>query len=207
VYFDDLIAQSSEPSKPSGAPKAPAKPTKSATKPTAKPTAQSTAPTTKSTIEPEPSVELKSFIESKRSIKRSIKASTKVSTKVSTEASTEAPTLDLIEELCSQTEALDIKVKKKVKAEEVVRLTKLGLKGIIEEVKSITDIPFEPLSLGDHRESKMVNIPPNINPADPLTLLDLFIPLKMYAIIAENTNLYAITKNAPTTRSSTNTRY
>ena len=77
----------------------------------------------------------------------------------------------------------------------------------MEEIKFIIDVLFESLLLGDYRESKMVNIPPNINPADPLTLLDLFIPLKMYAIIAENTNLYAITKNAPTTRSSTNTRY
>ncbi len=39
VHFDDLIAQSSEPSKLSEASKAPAKPTKSTTKPTAKPTA------------------------------------------------------------------------------------------------------------------------------------------------------------------------
>src|SRR6266536_1023568 len=108
VHFDNLITQSSEPSKPSGAPKAPAKPTKSTTKPTAQPT----APITKSTIKPEPSVEFKFFIESKRFTKRSTKASTKVSTKVSTEASTEAPTLDLIKELCSQTEALNIKIKK-----------------------------------------------------------------------------------------------
>ncbi len=115
--------------------------------------------------------------------------------------------MDPIEELCSQTEALDIKVKKKVKAEEVVRLTKLGLKGVMEEIKFIIDVLFESLLLGDYRESKMVNILSNINPIDSLVLLDLFIPLEMYAIIAENTNLYVITKNAPITRSSINTRY
>ena len=77
----------------------------------------------------------------------------------------------------------------------------------MEEVKFIIDIPFKSLSLEDHRESKMINISPNINPANSLALLDLFIPLKIYAIIAENTNLYAIIKNTPITRSSTNTRY
>ena len=81
------------------------------------------------------------------------------------------------------------------------------MKGIIEEIKSITDVLFEPLSLGDYRESKMVNILSNINPADSLALLDLFIPLEIYTIIAENTNLYVITENAPIIRSSINTRY
>ena len=142
VHFDDLIAQSSGPSKPSVAPKAPAKPTKPATKPTAKPTAQPTAPTTKPTIKPEHSVEPKPFIEPKRSIKRSTKASTKTSTKAFTKASTKAPTLNPIEELCSQTETLDIKTKKETKAEEVVHLTKLNLKGVIEKAKPITDVHF-----------------------------------------------------------------
>ncbi len=86
-------------------------------------------------------------------------------------------------------------------------MIKLGLKGVIEEIKSITDILFKPLSLEDHRELKIINILSNINPVDFLALLDLFIPLEIYVIIAENTNLYVITKNTPTTRNSTNTRY
>jgi hypothetical protein len=36
------------------------------------------------------------------------------------------PSLDPIEELCSQVEELDIKAKKKAKAEEIARLTQLG---------------------------------------------------------------------------------
>jgi Transposase IS4 len=70
----------------------------------------------------------------------------------------------------------------------------------------LEDVQFEPFLLGDHREPKL-NIPSNIDPAKPLALLDLFIPPKIYISIAENTNLYAIAQNAPTTRSSTNSRY
>jgi hypothetical protein len=88
VHFDDLIEQSSGLSKPSIAPKALTKPTKPTTKPTAKPTAK---PTTKPTIDPKPTLEPKQ------------------STKQSKKASTKASTLDPIEELCTQTEALDIK--------------------------------------------------------------------------------------------------
>ena len=40
-----------------------------------------------------------------------------------------------------------------------------------------------------------------------MALLDLFIPPEMYAIIAENTNLYAISKNAPIARTKSNSRY
>jgi hypothetical protein len=57
--------------------------------------------------------------------------------------------------------------------------------------------------LRDHREPKL-NIPFNINLTDPLALLDLFILATIYATIADNTNLYAIANNAPT---STTGRY
>jgi len=89
-------------------------------------------PTAKSSVEPNPR-------------KRSAKASTKVL----------ASTLDLIEELCSQTKELDIQgdpkvkkvkaeeidiIKKKIKVEEVTRLSKLNLNDILKEVKALKDI-------------------------------------------------------------------
>ena len=64
------------------------------------------------------------------------KPSTKPSTKLSAKPSIRTSALDPIEQLCSQTEGLDIedidttndkKAKKKAKAEEVARLIKLGL--------------------------------------------------------------------------------
>ena len=82
-------------------------------------------------------------------------ASTKPS--ISTDPSIQDP----IEQLCSQTEELDIeedpKAKKKVKAAEIARLTKLGLKGVMEEAKPLKDVQFEPFDPGHHREPK-VNI-------------------------------------------------
>jgi hypothetical protein len=123
-------------------------------------------------------------------------------------------TLSPIEELCSQTEGLYIednkeakkKAKKKAKAKEIARLTKLGLKGVMEEAKPLKDVQFKPFLPGDHRAPKL-NIPSNIDTTDPLALLDLFIPPEIYTTIAENTNLYTIVCNAPITRSSTNSRY
>jgi hypothetical protein len=114
---------------------------------------------------------------------------------------------DPVEQLCSQTEELDIeedpKAQKKAKAIELARLKALGLKGVMEEVKPLKDVQFKPFNPRHHREPK-VNIPSNIDPTDPLALLDLFIPLEIYTTIAENTNLYAIAHNAPT---DTNQRY
>jgi hypothetical protein len=89
------------------------------------------------------------------------------------------------------------------KAIEIARLKALGFKGVMEEVKPLKDVQFEPFNPRDHREPK-VNIPSNIDPTDLLALLDLFIPPKIYIIIAENTNLYAIAYNAPTVATLTN---
>lgn len=117
--------------------------------------------------------------------------------------------LDEFEELCSQIEGLDIedpKAKKKAKAAEIARLAALGLQGVMEEAKPLKDVQFEAFDPGEPRESK-VNIPFNIDPFDPLVLLDLFIPPEIYTTIAENTNLYAIAHNAPTAPTPTNRRY
>ena len=129
-----------------------------------------------------------------------------LSTKPTTKSAANTPALDPIEELCSQVEELDIKAKKKAKAEEIARLTQLGFQGVIEEAKLPKDVHFEPFKIGDHRDPKL-NIPSNIDVGDPLALLDLFIPPKMYDILIENTNLYALAYNVPTTRSPTNLRY
>jgi hypothetical protein len=178
VHFDGQIAQYSEPLEPPESPEAPAK------------------STAKPSVEPKPR-------------KRPAKASTKPL----------ASTLDPIEELCSQTKELGIQggpkakkakeiatSKRKAKAEEVARLLKLSLDDILKEAKDPKDVQFEPFKSGRPREPK-VNIPLDIDGADPLALLDLFIPPEMYTIIAENTNLYAIARDAPTTQSSTNSRY
>jgi hypothetical protein len=177
VHFDDRIVQS-RPSKPSIAPDAPAKPIKPASKSTAKPKARPTTKLPKSTTSTKPSA-------------------------------TEPTNLDPVQELCSQTEGLEItneKARKKAKADEIVRLTALDLKSIMEEAKPPKEVQFKPFNLGDHQDPK-ANIPSNIDATDPLVLLDLFIPLKMYTTIAENTNLYAISKDAPTSLTKTNSRY
>jgi hypothetical protein len=160
VHFDNQIAQSLEPSKPSIASKVSIK-----TKPTVKPTTK-------------PAASTKPF-------------------------ATEPSNLDLIQELCSQTEGLEIteKAKKKTKSEEIARLTKLGFHGILAEMKPLKEVEFEPFVPGDHREPKL-NIPSNIDPTDPLALLDLFISVAIYATIAENTNLYTIVYNVPTSTTS-----
>jgi hypothetical protein len=102
---------------------------------------------------------------------------------------------DAVEELCSQTEGLgiedDLKTKKKAKAVEIARLATLGLQGVMEEAKPLKEIQFEAFNPGEPREPK-VNIPSYIDPANPLELLDLFIPPEIYTTIAENTNLYAL---------------
>ena len=124
--------------------------------------------------------------------------------------STEPFVLDIVEDLCSQIEGLyieeDLKAKKKAKAAEIARLKGLGLDGVLKEARPLKDVQFEPFDPGLHREPK-VNISPNIDPTDPLALLDLFIPPKIYATIAENTNLYAIAHNAPIAATPTNRRY
>jgi hypothetical protein len=84
----------------------------------------------------------------------------------------------------------------------MLRLTKLGLNGVLREAKLLEDAKFEPFSIGNHRDLE-VNIPLNVDNSNPLALLDLFVLLKTYTVIAENTNLYAIARNALTTRSPT----
>jgi hypothetical protein len=95
---------------------------------------------------------------------------------------------------------------KEVKKKEVAHLTKLDFNIIIEEVKDPKDTPFAPFELGCHRKPKVVNILPHIDPSKPLDLLDLFIPPEMYMILAENTNKYAIMKNASMVRTTTISR-
>ena len=89
--------------------------------------------------------------------------------------------------MCSQTEELvieeDPRAKKKAEAVEIARLKALGLEGVMEEVKPLKDVQFEPFNPRNHRELK-VNIPSNIDPTNSLALLDLFIPLKIYITIA-----------------------
>jgi hypothetical protein len=136
-------------------------------------------------------------------------ASTSTEPFASTEplASTEPFDLDAVEQLCSQTEGLDIeedpKAKKKAKAAEIARLKGLGLEGVMEEARLPKDVQFEPFDPGNPREPK-VNIPSSIDPTDPLALLDLFIPPEIYITIAENTNLYATAHNAPIATTPTN---
>ena len=117
---------------------------------------------------------------------------------------------DLIEELCSQAQDLDIsddpKAKKKAKAAEITRLNALSLQGIMEEAKPLKELKFEAFDPGESREPK-INIPDNIDPTNPLELLDLFIPPKLYSTIADNTNLYAIAHDAHTAPTPTNRRY
>jgi hypothetical protein len=161
-------------------PKGPVKPTKSTTKPTTKPTAKPTANLT-----------------------------AKPTTKPTTKPTLNLSILDPIEQLCSQTEELDIKAlkaKKKAKAAEMARLTALGLQGVMEEAKPLKEVQFEAFDPGEPREPKL-NIPSNIDSTNPLELLDLFIPPEIYTTIAENTNLYAIAHNAPTAPTPTNRRY
>src|SRR4030081_2541121 len=161
VHFDDKIAQSSVPPKPSKKPKAPPKKPLKSTPP---------APAT---------------------------------------SSAKPIVLDEFEELCSQIEGLDIKdpkAKKKAKAAKIAHLTTLGLQGVMEEAKPLKDVQFEAFDPGVPREPK-VNIPSNIDPSNPLALLDLFIPPEIYTTIVENTNLYAIAYDALTTPTPTNWRY
>jgi len=66
------------------------------------------------------------------------------------ESSTNLPILDPIEGLSSQITKLDIKAKKKAKSDEIARLTKLGFQGVLEEIKPLKEVEFEPLVLGDH---------------------------------------------------------
>jgi hypothetical protein len=98
------------------------------------------------------------------------------------------------------------KAKKKAKAAEIVCLSRLNLQGIIDKAKPLDQVKFEAFDLRDPQEPK-INILNSIDLTSPLELLDLFIPLKMYSTITENTNLYAIARNACTTPTSTNKQY
>ena len=97
-------------------------------------------------------------------------------------------------------------IKKKVKVVEVVRLKTLPLKDIMKMIPDTKDIIFKLFLLGRPREPK-VYILHNINATDLLALLYLFIPPKIFITITENTNLYAITNNAPIALTLTSRQY
>jgi hypothetical protein len=61
-------------------------------------------------------------------------------------------------------------------------------------ILNIKDVIFKPF-LFDIPYNPEVIILNNIDVTNLLALLDLFIPFKMYIIIAENTSLYAITND------------
>jgi hypothetical protein len=100
----------------------------------------------------------------------------------------------------------DLKAKKKAKAAEIACLNTLSLQGIMDEAMPLEELKFEAFDPRESREPK-TNIPDNIDPTDPLELLDLFLLPKLYSIIADNTNLYAIAHNACTALTSTSRRY
>jgi len=165
---------------------------------------QSSGPSKPSTVPKKPSTApKKSSIASKTSAKP---LPAEISSNTPSETPTHPPILDLIEDLCGQTAKLDIKAKKKAKSEEIRRLSKLGFQGVLEEIKPLKEVEYEPIVLRNHQAPK-VNILSNIDTADPLALLDLFILLAMYITIAENTNLYAISKNALIASTKSNSRY
>lgn len=110
-----------------------------------------------------------------------------------------------IEDESRQETVSDKNAKKKAKAAEVARLKKLSLEDIIEMIPDTKDVVFEPFSPGCPREPE-VHIPPNVDATDPLALLHLFISPEMFTAIAEHTNLYAISNNAPTAPTSTSRR-
>src|SRR4030081_3945978 len=115
---------------------------------------------TQSLVPSEPSVASKPVKSATKSTEKPL-----LSTKPTTKSATNTPALDLIEELCSQVEELDIKAKKKAKAEEIARLTQLGFQGVIEKAKLLKDVYFEPFKIRDHRDPKL-NILSNIDVSD-----------------------------------------
>ena len=78
-------------------------------------------------------------------------------------------------------------------------------KYVLEKAKPLKDVQLEPFNPRQYQEPK-VNTPSNVDPIDPMALLDLLFPLKIYITVAENTNLYATAHNVlivatPTNRS------
>jgi hypothetical protein len=125
VHFDDIIAQSLVPLKPS---QKPTKPTKPLAKP-AKPT-KPTKPSPKSTP---PTLAIPS-------------AEPLVSDDAVEELGSQLEGLDIEE---------DPKAKKKAKAAEIARLTTLGLQGVMEEAKPLKEVQFEAFDPRDFREPKI----------------------------------------------------
>jgi hypothetical protein len=99
----------------------------------------------------------------------------------------------------------DLKAKRKAKAEEIAGLKKLQFEEILKKIPKASDVVFEPFSPGRTRDPKVAI--PNIDAADLLSLLNLFIPPTIYTIIVENTNLYAIVWGVDIAPTSTNSRY
>ena len=149
-------------------------------------------------------------LKSTKSTTKSTKSTKSTQSKTPTAQPTQVPESDdVIEELCNQTQDLDIedglKEKKKVKAAEIAHLTRLSLQNIIEEAKPLEDVKFDPFDPREQREPE-INIPNTIDFENPLELLDLFLPSEIYSIIATNTNLYAIFKDARIEPTLTNRR-
>jgi len=96
-----------------------------------------------------------------------------------------------------------LKGKKKAKAAEIACLNRLSLQKVIEETKPLEEVKFKAFDPRERREPK-INILDTIDLENPLELLDLFIPFEIYLIIATNTNLYTISKDAQTELTVTN---
>ena len=139
------------------------KPT-TATQPIAQSSASSVS-IVKPAVEPNPSPDPISSVKSKAFAKGPAKRPTKTPAKASVKVPMKVVTQSLpsIEQLCSQTEQLDIeddnkeqftgndkKEKKKAKAEEKKHLKRLDLQGIMEEVKLSEDVKFDPFDLGHY---------------------------------------------------------
>jgi hypothetical protein len=181
IPYDERIPQSSKPSKPSKPPKASTKPFKLNQK----------ASTSKAKTSDDDAIQL---LCNKAKV---LDIQARQIEDVKDSQSKQEDNIDSI---------VDKKAMKKAKAEEVARLGKLPFEDIVNMISNTTEVIFEPFSSSRPRDAK-VNIPSNIDAANPLALLDLFIPPKMYTIIAENTNLYAIANNASIASTSTNRRY
>src|SRR6266498_4021416 len=76
--------------------------------------------------------------------------------------------------------------------------TGLILKEIQKRIPNRKIVRFKPFDRGYQREPVAL-IPDNVNPKDPLQLLNLFISPEIYELIARNTNEYAKTKESLTT--------
>ncbi len=106
--------------------------------------------------------------------------------------------LEEIEELEKELTEANNKFTKELKK----AFTDLTLKEIQKRIPNRKKMRFKPFDRGYQREP-IALIPDNVDPKDPLQLLNLFISPKMYELIARNTNEYAKTKESLTTTTAT----